>query len=272
MMSTKQTAVHDGEEMSAQGDTHMNTNRQTAVITGNDKESTRQITAAKLIRWTGLAAVVAGIIFAGIQPIHPPDVRASVTTGAWAIITPLKTAMCLLFLLGIAGIYARQVHKAGWLGLAGFLLFSLSWALMTGFVFAEAFVMPLLAPTTMAPQFVDGYLGIVNGHPTAANLGALPALYALVGILYMLGGLLLGIATLRAGILPRWAAGLLAVTAVVTPAAALLPHATQRYAAVPMGVALAWLGYALWSERRAHASESVEPVPAKGSPQLRQTA
>ncbi len=33
-----------------------------------------------LIRWAGLAAMAAGIIFAGIQPIHPLDVLASVTT------------------------------------------------------------------------------------------------------------------------------------------------------------------------------------------------
>jgi membrane protein implicated in regulation of membrane protease activity len=82
----------------------------------------------------------------------------------------------------------------------------------------------------------------------------------------MLGGLLFGIATLRAGILPRWPAGLLAVAAVLTPAAALLPHAIQRLAAIPVGLALAWLGYALWSERRAQASD---PVRGRGSPQLR---
>jgi len=68
-----------------------------------------KVTAANVIRWSGLAAVVGGLIFAGIQPIHPPDEVASVTTSAWAIITTLKTAMCLLFLLGITGIYARQV-------------------------------------------------------------------------------------------------------------------------------------------------------------------
>ncbi len=245
----------------------MNANRQTTVMKGNNKERKMKITASSLIRWTGLAAMVAGIIFAGIQPIHPPDVLSSVTTGAWAIITPLKTAMCLLFLLGIAGLYARQVEEAGWLGLAGFLLFSLSWALNLAFIFAEAFIVPLLA--TWAPKFVDGFFGIFNGHPTEMNLGALPALYTLTGILYMLGGLLFGIATLRAGILPRWPAGLLAVAAAVTPAAALLPHEIQRYAGIPVGVALAWLGYALWSERRAQAAE---PVPGKGSPQLRQTA
>ena len=123
--------------------------RHTAVITGNDKETTVQNTASKLIRWAGLAAVLAGLIFAGIQPIHPPDELASVTTQAWAIITPVKTAMCLLFLLGIAGLYARQVNKVGWLGLAGFLLYSLNWMLTAPFTFAEVLLLPLLA--TKAP-------------------------------------------------------------------------------------------------------------------------
>jgi hypothetical protein len=230
-----------------QGDRQVNTTQPTTTTTANDQEATAQNTASKLIRWAGLAAVVAGIIFAGIQPIHPPDELASVTTGAWAVITPVKTAMCLLFLLGIVGLYARQVNKAGWLGLVGFLLLGLSWALQTAFVFAEAFILPPLATT--APQFVDGLLGVASGRASAVNLGALPALYALVGVSYMLGGLVFGIATLRAGILPRWAAGLLAVAAALTPAAALLPHEIQRLAAVPVGFALAWLGYALWAER-----------------------
>jgi hypothetical protein len=209
-----------------------------------------KITGSSLIRWSGLAALVAGLIFAGIQPIHPADVLSSVTTGAWTIIISLKFAMCLLFLIGIAGIYARQVEEAGWLGLAGFLLLILCWWLQTGYVFTDLFTLPVLA--TAAPQFVESFLGIVNpGSPVEMNIGALPAAYGFIGILYMLGGLLFGIATLRAGILPRWPAGLLAV-AVLTPAAALLPHAIQRLAAIPVGIALAWLGYALWSERPQH--------------------
>src|SRR3712207_9042202 len=96
----------------------MNTKRQTTVARGNTMEGTMKITASRLIRWTGLAAMAAGIIFAGIQPIHPPDVLASVTTSAWAIIQSFKLAMCFLFLVGITGLYARQAEKAGWLGLA----------------------------------------------------------------------------------------------------------------------------------------------------------
>jgi hypothetical protein len=211
-------------------------------------------TSSNLIRWSGLAAVVAGVIFAGIQPIHPADVVESVTTTAWAIITPLKTGMCMLFLLGITGLYARQADKAGWLGLAAFLVLSLSWTLQTAFVFAEAFIMPPLA--SVAPEFVDAYLGISYGHTGTVNLGMLPALYSIVGITYMLGGLVFGVATLRAGILPRLPAAVLAVAATLTPLAGLLPHAQQRYAAIPVALALAWLGYALFTERRTSVAET----------------
>jgi hypothetical protein len=244
----------------------MNANGQTAVVVGNNKEKTMKVTPSGLIRWLGLAAMAAGIIFVGIQPIHPPDVLSSVTTGAWAIITPLKTVMCLLFLLGIAGLYARQVEEAGWLGLASFLMFSLSWALQLAFIFAEAFILPPLA--TAAPIFVESFLGIVNGFPREMNLGALVPAYTLVGILYILGGLLFGIAMLRAGVLPRWPAALLVVAAALTPAAALVPHPLNRMLAVPMGLALAWLGYALWSERRAQVAQ---PVPGQASHQIRRT-
>ena len=239
-----------------------NTNRQTAV-----KESKMKITTSKLIRWAGLPAMAAGIIFIVIQPIHPPDVLSSVTTSTWAIVTSLKTAMCLLGLLGITGLYARQAEKAGWLGLAGYLLFSLFFALTLPFAFAEAFILPLLA--TDAPKFVESILGLASGATGGVNLGVLAVVYRLAGFLgYIFGGLLFGIATLRAGILPRWAAGLLAFAAVSVLAGALLPHPLDRILAVPMGLALAWLGYALWSERRAPASE---PLPGRGSPQLSQT-
>jgi hypothetical protein len=222
----------------------------------------------KLIRWTGLAAMAAGIIFAGIQPIHPLDVLASVTTTQWAIIQSLKTVMCIFGLLGLTGLYARQANEAGWLGLAAYLLFSLFFVHILPFAFTEAFILPLLA--TEAPTFVEGFLGIFNGHPVETNLGALPLLYTVAGSLgYVLGGLLFGIMTLRVGILPRWAAGLLAVGSLAPFVLAMLPHPLDRTFAVPTGFALAWLGYALWSERGAQSTESVA---GSGVPPLRPSA
>jgi hypothetical protein len=200
------------------------------------------------IRWTGLAAIIAGILFAGIQLVHPADVLSSVTTNAWTIIISLKLAMCFLFLVGFTGLYVRQAKKVGWLGLVGFLMVSLSWWITTGYVFVELFVLPVLAGS--APEFVNSYLGIVNQSPGDMNIGILPALFNIGSLLYLVGGILFGVATFRARVLPRWPASLLVAAAAVTPFAALLPHALQRYAAVPLGIALIWLGYVLFAEKR----------------------
>jgi uncharacterized iron-regulated membrane protein len=56
----------------------------------------------------------------------------------------------------------------------------------------------------------------------------------------------------------RWAGAALAVgTVAPLVLSLLLPHAFIRLAAVPVGIALALLGYALWSERREKVSETV---------------
>jgi hypothetical protein len=224
-----------------------------------------KITNSGLIRSSGIAAILAGAIFAGIQPIHPPDVVASVTTSFWAVIIGLKLAMCLFFLVGLTGIYARQAEKAGWLGFAGFALLIVSWFLLTGYVFVELFVLPIVAAPL--PGFVDSALGIANGNPGTMDIGALMPTYGALGACYLLGGLLFGIATVRAAVLPRLPAIMFAFAAIITPAAALLPHALQRYAAVPMGIAMIWLGYSLWSERRR--SKAAVSVPTMAVPELR---
>jgi hypothetical protein len=235
----------------------MNTNRKTAI-----KEKKTSITAAQLIRWSGLAAMGTGIIYLIVQLIHPADVFSSVSTAQWATVHYLSLVMDLLALLGVTGLYARQVDQAGWLGLAGYLLFGLFWAFSVAFHFTEAVITPALV--AVAPKFVEGAVGMVNGVPSEISLGSLPVVYNLIGLAgYLLGGLLFGIATFRAGVLPRWAGGLLAFGAAVTLAGALVPHPLNRIMAVPMGLALAWLGYALLAERHEPVSDS---VPAIGIP------
>ena len=215
-----------------------------------------KVTIPNLIRWAGLSAMVAGFIFAAIQPIHPPDVLASVTTSAFIIITTFKTIMCVFGLFGIAGLYARQVEQTGWLGLAGYLLLTIFYAVQMCFSFAEPLILPLL--TTVAPAFVESVMGMASGAGGPMNLGAFEVVYQVVSMLYLVGLLLFGIAIFRARILSRWAAFLLAASGPLAGImVALLPHQLERFAAVPMGIALIWLGFSLFFERRAPVSEPV---------------
>ena len=72
-----------------------------------------KITAPSLVRWTGLSAMVAGICFLVLGLLHPPNVLSSVTTTRWTIVHSLAVAMSFFGLLGIMGLYARQVKEAG---------------------------------------------------------------------------------------------------------------------------------------------------------------
>lgn len=220
-------------------------------ITGEERvfeDTGLKVTPSVLIRWTGLFAILAGVLFIGIQLIHPLDQLSSVDTDMWVIVSCLSLVMGLFSLIGITGIYASQVKESGWLGLIGYSLFGLFWIMTIVWSSIEAFVLPQL--TTTAPEFVAGFVGIFGGMESEADLGLLPALEPLAGVMYLLGGILFGIATYRAGVFPRWAGALLAVAAVVTIGAVVIPHPLDRILAVPMGLALIWLGYALWSERK----------------------
>ena len=241
----------------------MNTNRPTAI-----KENKMKVTTPKLIRAAGLSAIVAGTIFAVIQPIHPPDVIASVTTSAFIIITSFKTVMSIFGLFAIAGLFARQVKETGWLGLAGYLLLTIFYAVQMCFSFAEPLILPLFVP--VAPTFVESVMGMSSGAGGPMNLGAFAVIFNILPVLYLLGLLLFGIAIFRARILSRWAAVLLALSGPLAIIMSQLPHQFERFAAVPMGIALAWLGYSLFTERREKVSEP-EPCTDLGSPLFSQT-
>ncbi|HEY3473753.1 MAG TPA: hypothetical protein VGK56_04035 [Anaerolineales bacterium] len=164
----------------------------------------------------------------------------------------------------MAGLYARQAEKSGWLGLAGFVLFSLWLGLMMPFSFVEAFILPRLV--TELPAFVEGFLGMFTGIASEIDLGILPTFWNISGPMYIFGPLLFGIATFRARVLPRWAGALLVLGAVLVPVGALVPPEYQPKIMVPVGLALAWLGYALFSERREKALEVVTARSAKPEP------
>lgn len=203
--------------------------------------------------------MVAGAIFAAILPIRQPAVLASVNTSAFILITSFKTVMSIFGLLGITGLYARQVEKAGWLGLAGYLLLTTYFAVQMCISFIEPTVLPLL--TSVAPAFVESALAMRSETTGSMDLGALQTAYWLASVLFLFGLLLFGIATFRARILPRGAAALLAVSG---PLAGilfrLLPQQLDQLTGIPTGIALAWLGFSLIFERR---EPTAEPVSGK---------
>ena len=140
-------------------------------------------------------------------------------------------------------------------------MFTAWMTLVCGLSFVEAFILPRLA--TEFPVFVKGLLGMFSSVPSEINLGVLPTLWNISGAMYFLGPLLFGIATFRARVLPRWAGALLVLGAVLIPVGAVIPPEWQPKIMIPVGLAFAWLGYSLLSERRAPASDS---LPGKVSP------
>jgi len=213
---------------------------------------------ADLIRWAGLSALLAGLCYVVVGLFHPANAPASVTTTRWEVVHVFACLMSLFGVIGLAGLYARQARKAGWVGLAGFVLLSAWMVLIMGFSFVEAFVLPRVAASS--PGFVQGWMGMFNGDPSPVNLGALPALWTVSAPLYIGGGLLFGIATFRARIFPRGAAVLLAIGTVLSPVASQLSLTWEPKIAIPTGLALAWLGYALMDQRQPAAAPLDGPL------------
>jgi hypothetical protein len=221
---------------------------------------TAQLSSEKLFRLAGLSALAAGACYVLVGIFHPANIPSSVTTTRWEVVHVLACAMCFFGVLGMAGLYARQAAKTGWLGLAGFLMLELWLVLIMGFSFVEAFILPHVANS--APAFVQAWMGMFNGPAGTFDLGVLATIWTLTAPTYILGGLFFGIATFRAGILPRWAGALLALSTLMAPLAAFLPNAAQPKMAIPMGIALAWLGYALWTGRHTQPLSPVRREPA----------
>jgi hypothetical protein len=230
------------------------------------------ITPRTLTRSAGIAALVAGAIFIGVQLNHPQLGVASVTTTEWVVRSSLKVAMAVLALVGITGMYLYQVRRMGVLGLAGFIVFAANYLVIGAVSFIAAYALPSIASTS--PLYVKNVLVAAAGRHPTGDIGSLKTVLLLEGALYLVGGLLFGVALYRAQVLPRWAAALLAVGGLVSAALTLLPDPWFRLLAFPNGIALIALGYALWHGTRTQTAGSTQhsevietgPADAAGAP------
>jgi hypothetical protein len=213
------------------------------------------VTSTTLTRAAGLSAVVAGLLFIAVQIKHPHLDITFATTTEYTIRQTMKVLFAVLSLAGITGMYLRQVKQIGLLGLLGYVVFSVGYLAMMSIQVIGAVVLPSIAES--APGYVTDVLAVATGGHAAGDIGLIQSLISLMGIGFLGGSLLFGIALFRANVLARWAAALLAGAAVVTTASPLLPQINQRLFAIPTGVALVGLGYSLWREQRTPAARAM---------------
>lgn len=208
----------------------------------------------------GIAAAVAGAIFVAVQVNHPAMELASLTTTDWFVRSTAKTVMSALALAGITGMYLRQRSRVGRWGLAGYVALTIGYFLMFATEAIAAFVLPTVARTS--PGYAIDVVNVAFGGKAVGDIGAMAVWLNATGAFYILGGLVFGITTFRAGVLAKWAAVLLAVGNTATAALAVLPDSLNRPFAVPTGIALIGLGVSLWRDQRREASTVVR----QGSP------
>ena len=172
------------------------------------------------------------LVVLGVIPVFfiGDDPTSTITATAALHIVPWQ----MLLVVGLPGMYLRQAERVGLLGLVGF-LFTLFYILILGVAgdTINALVIPFLA--SQAPALLKG-----------SQPAGLEAFYIVGQLLGFVGGILLGIATLRAAVFSRWASLLLIVGAVLTFAGNFLLPTIATVGVVMFLVGLAWLGFGVW--------------------------
>ena len=221
------------------------------------------VTTTKLTRAAGLSAVVGGLLFIAVQINHPLLDATFTTTTEYAVRETMKIFMAVFSLIGVTGIYLRQVGQTGVLGLIGYVVLGVGFLAILGVQVVGVFVLPTLAASQ--PGFVNDVLAVATSGTPNGDIGPLKILIQGGGFAYVAGGIIFGIALFRAKVLARWAAAVLSVGAVAILATSVLPELTQRLFAIPVSVALIALGFSLWREQR---TQNTRPVASPVSSQL----
>jgi hypothetical protein len=188
-----------------------------------------------LYRASGLALLLGAVLVIVGLPMSfvfaPDSPLALAMIGVW-------TGGVVLAQLGGPGIVARQANQAGWLGFVGYLLVgSGGFLLFSFFAVLDLTVFPYLdvhAPLASFQFFTTNPAVIVYA--------------AVAGSLFGVGGVLLGIATMRARVFSR-GAGVLLILGVVGLGGFVNVFLS---AAMLLGlIGLGWMGYALLTEKGA---------------------
>ncbi len=188
------------------------------------------------VQWGGLAALLAGVllILSDLVRLYidlvDPGLYADMSLGGalgFGIDGILGLILAVLMQLGLFGLYARHVKAAGGiLGLIGLVLATFGVQLSMGSSFVFAFIRAIVWPWETPEYFEEPLASVIR-----------------LGLGFVLGCVLLGVAMLRDDFYPRVGAALLIVGALIL----LLPLPLND---VIFGGAMSWLGYTVLREGR----------------------
>ena len=158
------------------------------------------------IRLGGLAALLGGVTFIVVEPLYLMLPESNLVT--------VVTDVAITFILvGLVGLHTLQKGNYGRLGRIGFYMFVVG----------------------ALTEMLGSVLVILAGN-------ALEWVMAVGFMTVIVGSIFYGVATLRAGILPRWCG----VGFIVAP---MVPLVLDAYGALLQGLFWVALGYVLWSRR-----------------------
>ena len=183
------------------------------------------------IQWSGLSLIVGAALLG--TAIVMASLAPKMTQQLPRLANALLFLASILLLLSLPAMYARQADAAGWLGLIGHAL------LQTGVLLFVVVSAPPLLYSSFDRPFENSLTGF------------------LLLIALTLGLLITAIATLQAGVFPRWAGILLLVGTVgfffYSFIAEWLPRLAGQVVGVSMsvilGLALAWIGLSMWTDQ-----------------------
>ena len=213
-----------------------------------------------LVRWSGAALAGGGLCLALFMLVHPYGEIAGAHAAhsvRWVPAHSLHFVGALLTLLGLPGLYARQMRQTGVLGLVGTVLAVMGTAMFVGTGMITAFVWPVIAQTTPGfvaadgPMFRDPLTTFATDAPYVSMV---------------LGYALFAIASIRGRTLPTETAvvlviGIVLFSSPVQPVGP-LPFLLRVVGALLFGGVLILIGWLLWVRPSLPATRDVEDAPA----------
>jgi len=111
------------------------------------------MTTTEMTRWSGIANIAAGVLFAAFTLLHPAGriaggEAALVLGSPWAEIHTLGIAAWLFTVVGLVGLYVPRAGEFPLQWTYGFLLALFGTALFTGIFYADGYLLPHLAQYT----------------------------------------------------------------------------------------------------------------------------